>query len=381
MRAVTAPFDILWQKEPDDVADALAVMRYQRLRHHAPLHYAVMMVLVTAAMFIGSSAVPAAVRYGIPLTIIGMSAWRLVYWAFRSPAELAPDAARRVVRFATGYATTVAVICSCWAVGSWASLDSSVGVYYALMMVVGTVATVVFVAAIRAAAYATLLTGMTPVTMMLVNGDRSDMAAATVIFAAAAYLARMVFQQHEQMVQLLRLQQQMHGLAYTDPLTGIANRRALVEALDEGTSANAGSQKLAIALVDLNGFKPINDNYGHAMGDSVLQQVAQRLKAGCEHGARAYRLGGDEFAILFTGDSSTDARNHMDRMLTALIPPFEAGAHSVRIGACLGIAQFPGDGVTGADLIAAADRALYRAKAMTNGEIMTSRLSRSGRRA
>lgn len=365
----TPPIRGLWPAIPDNVADDMAVLRYTRLRAHAPIQYLVMIVVVFAAMFIGSPAVPAAVRFGIPIAVISLSLWRLFYWVVRSPESLSATEARRMTRFATFYSTGVATFCSCWAIGSCLSLSGDMRAYYALLMVVGSVSATLCVSSIRFAAYANMIAGMAPVTaLLLLNGQRLDNVAAAVIVAAAAYMVRMVHQQHEQTVQLLQLQRQMHALAYTDPLTGVANRRAMQQALSRALDAAKGSGQLAVALLDLNGFKPVNDCFGHAAGDALLRQVAQRLSSCADNHVEVARLGGDEFAILMEHRSPDQARAFTDQLLASLATPFVIDGQQLRIGASAGVAHWPADGTDCEQLLDAADRALYRAKALVRGD-------------
>ena len=156
----------------------------------------------------------------------------------------------------------------------------------------------------------------------------------------------------------------MRFLAGHDALTGLPNRRLFEETVERELAAIAvtGGQA-ALLCVDLDGFKQINDVFGHPAGDALLIEVASRLRG--EIGARytAARLGGDEFAVLTTGPTAADASGDTARALIAsLTASFQLNDARVDVGCSVGVAVFPRDGQTYEDLLRAADMALYRAK-------------------
>lgn len=154
-------------------------------------------------------------------------------------------------------------------------------------------------------------------------------------------------------------------LATHDPLTGLGNRallsqelpRALARSLRQGTS-------LALGLLDLDGFKAVNDRLGHAGGDRLLQVVAQRLQAAVRASDLVVRLGGDEFVVLWEGITGPDDLPELvARLETGVGQPVVIGADRVQIGFSLGATCFPADPEDGDALLRHADWALYRAKA------------------
>jgi diguanylate cyclase (GGDEF)-like protein len=153
-----------------------------------------------------------------------------------------------------------------------------------------------------------------------------------------------------------------------DALTGLANRYELGERL---TDALAGSPEghVACVVVDLDGFKPINDSFGHAVGDEVLAAVAARLKAAVREGNgrgpdTVARLGGDEFVILTATDAAGPAAI-VQRVRQALAGPISSSAGPLRIGASIGIAVSRRDGDAD-DLLRRADKAMFRIKLARN---------------
>ncbi len=159
-------------------------------------------------------------------------------------------------------------------------------------------------------------------------------------------------------------EQRARELAFQDPLTGLANRRQFDEALNAAIAAppRAGAAH-AVFLLDLNGFKQINDVYGHGVGDELLINVAQRLVSAVREGDLVARLGGDEFAILGCHLMGAEAATSIAiRILHALEEPISAGKHNHQVRSGIGIALIPGDAGTLQEALRKADVALYRAK-------------------
>ncbi len=146
-------------------------------------------------------------------------------------------------------------------------------------------------------------------------------------------------------------------LAEFDVMTGLANRSQFQSRL-----ADAG----ALILVDLDGFKQVNDTYGHAVGDDCLREAARRLRAACRDAALVARIGGDEFAVLLDGAPSDPALDtQAAAIIAALTRDFDDDGRAIALGASAGIAR--ADGCDADDLFARADAALYAAKAAGRG--------------
>ncbi|MGB6132669.1 MAG: EAL domain-containing protein [Acidobacteriaceae bacterium] len=155
----------------------------------------------------------------------------------------------------------------------------------------------------------------------------------------------------------------LRRMTLMDDITGLPNRRLLSDRLSQCV-ARARREKKMVALlcVDLDGFKLVNDSYGHANGDVLLAQVGQRLKGRFRHADTLARVGGDEFAlVLDTLQSRNDARVIAETVLDLLRPAFEIAGHTVQIGASIGVSIFPDAAETG-QLMQQADCAMYAAK-------------------
>ncbi len=162
-----------------------------------------------------------------------------------------------------------------------------------------------------------------------------------------------------------RIRAEAHAthLAHHDPLTGLPNRMQFRQKLETALERAArDGLELAVHYLDLDGFKPVNDTFGHAAGDMLLQQVAERLKSVLRNGDLVARLGGDEFAILQHA-SATNVADIADRCILALGKPFGIADRQIGISVSIGIAVAPENGLDPDELMSAADTALYQAKA------------------
>jgi diguanylate cyclase (GGDEF)-like protein/PAS domain S-box-containing protein len=159
-------------------------------------------------------------------------------------------------------------------------------------------------------------------------------------------------------------EERIHYLAYYDALTGLPNRSLLMKLVDHALSVAQRSQAQASLLfVDLNRFKPINDTFGHSVGDRLLQQVATRFRDALRNEDILARLGGDEFVIGLFDLNESDCSSHVaQKLLASLEAPFLIDDHELKIGASIGISTFPQDGDDSVTLLRLADIAMYRAK-------------------
>ena len=159
-------------------------------------------------------------------------------------------------------------------------------------------------------------------------------------------------------------QQQLEHIAHYDALTHLPNRVLLADRLQHAIrQCQRRRHSLAVVFLDLDGFKAVNDRHGHAVGDSLLIALAQRMKAALREGDTLARMGGDEFvAILVDLEQAQDCSPVLDRLLLAASSPFEVGATVLQVSASMGLTIYPQDGSDADLLIRHADQAMYTAK-------------------
>ncbi|MGH8147259.1 MAG: putative bifunctional diguanylate cyclase/phosphodiesterase [Rhodanobacteraceae bacterium] len=153
--------------------------------------------------------------------------------------------------------------------------------------------------------------------------------------------------------------QELSHLAMHDALTKLPNRRLLEERLAQAIQAHA---RFALMLMDLDGFKNINDAFGHHLGDRLLVEVAHRLASARRSADTVARQGGDEFVVLVRIESRDEAELAARRLLDLVLQPITIGNHQLNVSSSIGIALYPDDGADPAVLLSNADAAMYRAK-------------------
>ncbi len=162
----------------------------------------------------------------------------------------------------------------------------------------------------------------------------------------------------------------LQALARTDALTGLHNRRGLQQVLEEKLPSAGPGRLLALYLLDLDGFKPVNDRYGHDTGDALLIAVGQRLKGRVRQGDLVARLGGDEFVVLAMGVADSEGADTLGKALVdRLSEPFDVLGQRCVIGATIGYALAPLDGRSAAELLKRADVAMYAGKRSGRGRL------------
>ncbi|MGE8503495.1 MAG: diguanylate cyclase domain-containing protein [Pseudomonas sp.] len=164
--------------------------------------------------------------------------------------------------------------------------------------------------------------------------------------------------------QLRERERELRHAAFHDLLTELPNRRYLVERCESALAhAQRHNESVALMLIDLDHFKPINDRFGHAAGDLMLQVIAKRLREHVRAGDAVARLGGDEFAALICGsDAESQAREIAARLLAELSEPVHYGAERLRVTISIGVALYPSHANNFTGLYKIADQALYRVK-------------------
>jgi diguanylate cyclase len=201
--------------------------------------------------------------------------------------------------------------------------------------------------------------GLVALTLLAVGQftELSDAAGALAIVTFIAGIARAALTVTERL-------RESNRLALTDDLTGLGNRRFLIERLD---AAIARGNSFALLLIDLDGFKELNDTLGHHAGDDVLRQIGPRLARSVRGYDALARLGGDEFALVLEPGEEAAATAAGSRVRTALDRSFEVESISVHVDASVGIALFPVHGGTSNGLLRRADVAMYEAKRRRTG--------------
>lgn len=274
--------------------------------------------------------------------------------------EIEATAARRLERlFAASY-LTFAVLLGAFAARVMQVSDPQVQTVVAALTV-GYAAGVAAGIALRPwiSVPALLTAVIPPAAVSALSGDLTHAVLALVLLALLAGGLGSMVRRYRSEIEKIAMRHAFASLARTDHLTGLLNRFALGEAFDQARQADGS---IALHCVDLDGFKPVNDTYGHPTGDKLLIQVADRLKALCRSGDVAARLGGDEFVLVRRGiEHASEADLLGRRIARSLGRPYEIEGRSIRVGASVGSAVGAKQELL-SDVLGMADRDLYRVK-------------------
>lgn len=361
---------------PSHVRDAIVVEQYRRIGAQKPLLYLTIASTAFAAGMASQGNFPAFYRYVIPLLVILHCAVRAISWLRLERGVIDPQTARKQLRMSIGAiaaSTSLATMCT---LSAYFQTDQSIRSLESVVLVLGLLAVTNCHASLPQAAITPMLFGNLPVALvMMTSGDPHGLAVGLAIAMVSLMHVQLIYRRYREMVENLTLQHEMRELANTDALTGLHNRRFFLEQLDAQIAAAAEGSGPTIAMLDLDGFKLVNDQHGHAAGDELLCQVGDRLRIACPDDLIVARIGGDEFAILMLAGSDVLPTDLASVALSALTRPFTLAAGLVRVGASLGLSNYPHDGVTGSALLAFADAALYAVKAERGRRKSDKRLS------
>ena len=381
-----------------DFSAALLREQYRSLARLGPYVHGVVIVAALALFAVAAPTRSLLEGVLLPAALIAVSVLRLISW-FRARAGVEVetlDVVRRKVRAASvlgptlTFAFAVVTVVSTWQDGV---------VEFALALIaVWVVAAVCAFCLNRLASEANVIVVAATAPLIvafLARGAESTICLAALIAIAAGFVIRMLGENFRMFAEIVRsrfliAEQQRAAeearlaavtIALTDDLTGLPNRRCFQSLLaDRIRMATETGEPFALGLLDLDGFKPINDAHGHPVGDAILRQVADRLAKAMDGRGSAARIGGDEFAILCDGIGARgDAIALGEEIQSVFATPFAVQSLGVRLTCACGFALFPSCAAAPDELVRAADTALYRAKAIGRGRVDV-RTERSGGR-
>ena len=292
-------------------------------------------------------------------------------------AAMPVAAMRRQLRFSAALVATLGTVFTAWSLALAPYGDAYARTHVAFFMSITVIGCVFCLVHLRAAALALTVIVTVPFTaVFLMSGNLVLIAIALNFGMVSVIMTVLMFRHFGEFRALIRsrcelaaLSQENSRIAHSDSLTGLANRRSFFRDLQPLIdAADAEGREFALGMIDLDGFKPINDVYGHGAGDVVLAEVGRRLLDVLGPGAGLARLGGDEFAFVLPGSHGPDAMLRAGRdICDALETPIGLPTGVAQIGASIGFAVYPGMARDLAQLVERADYALYFAKGNRRG--------------
>ena len=353
-------------------AGELLAEQFRSLASQVPTMY---MILVTNAFFLQFVTSeerwdPRSYLAPMALAVIAVlrtrSWWRISGGALPGEADM-----KRAMAATKAVALIVALGIAVWSIYVLRTADPLRLSYVPLFTALTAITCAACLIGLPIAAYFVIGAGALPLSLALIaSGDAALVSTGANLVLIAILMLGWVRRQHLQLRRLVsahaeteREKMKAAELASSDHLTGLANRRAFLEALSGGV---APGRDMAVAMLDLDGFKAINDTFGHSTGDKVLRAVADRLRVLLAPSDLLARLGGDEFALLLHDVDGLDAAEARLRPVAAAFDrPFTVDGKALRIGTSIGVAH--AGACANVDLIHRADLALYECKANRGG--------------
>ena len=367
---------------------ALLREQYRSLARLGPYVHGI--VIVAALAFLGATAPTGSLLNGIllPVALIAVSLFRLISW-FRARATVeveALDLVRRKMRAASVLGPTLTfAFALTTAISTWRDSVAEFALALVAVWVVAAVCAICLNMLAREASIIVVAATVPLIVAFLARGAELTLGLAALVAIGACFVIRMLDENFRMFAEIVRsrfviaerqraaeeARQAAMTIALTDDLTGLPNRRCFQTLLaDRIRTATETGEPFALGLIDLDGFKPINDAHGHPVGDRILSQVADRLAKAMDGRGSAARIGGDEFAILCDGISARDEAVALGREIQAIFAtPFDVPPLGVRLTCACGFALFPSSAAEPSELVRLADAALYRAKASGPGGV------------
>ncbi len=342
-----------------------------------PLLYFILSVNTIALAFTHLGIAPVSLSVVFPGILVGACAIRCLIWLRRRGRTVEPKAAARTLRATVVLGGVLGFAFLSWALSLFPYGDTSRHGHIMFFVGITVVSCIFCLMHVRAAAL--MLTGMVIapfVIFLLASGDMVQAAIGLNLFlvtVAMVYILFICSRQFAAMVngevETRRLSNENFRLANVDSLTDLPNRRQFFHRLSVlAEQARTENRKFVVGVLDLDGFKAVNDLYGHGVGDRVLQSAGQRLLAVSDDTQFIARLGGDEFGIIVDAGLDPEAVLAVGaRVCSAFDAPFSVAGIVAQIGGSVGFALAPDAGTTAELLYERADYALYHAKARYRG--------------
>ena len=382
MRYIFSGFSALARFDENDAGLSLA--QFRAFSKQIPLLYFVLVSNTIALSFTHWSVAPRFMTLAIPAILYGVSIFRLLGWWRSRHKTVSLEDARRRLRTTIYLAVVLGGSFTAWALALYPYGDAFQKGHVAFYMANTVIGCIFCLMHMRAAALTLMAIVIVPFTVFFFSTGNVVFSAIAInmLLVSVAMILILIanYRDFSDLIQAQReltLRQQQtqelsdenYRLANIDSLAGIPNRRYFFAELERRLEqAKAQGHSLAVGVIDLDGFKPINDAFGHMIGDRVLQVAANRLGRVAREGMFAARLGGDEFGIILSAGEDEETLEALgDEICDKIGQTIVFPGISVQVAGSLGFALFPGAGTRAQELFEKADYALYHAKQHRRG--------------
>ncbi|QDH32963.1 EAL domain-containing protein [Porphyrobacter sp. YT40] len=358
--------------------------QYANLRRQVPLLYLLLIIIAFASVYLMAGSVPILIIGPVVGLFVTVASIRMVWWLWflPEPGELDVSEVRALLR-----RTTWAVLPICLSYLGYSFLLDAFGdpgqrAGVAICLVMTAIGCIFCLMHLPQAALLVNLTTMVPYALyQVISGNETFLMVSLIAGIVTTLMFRVSLNAHETFIELInsrselaaqrgeaeRLASENASFAMTDALTGLPNRRLFLARLDDRVQQSIRDRgSFVVGVLDLDRFKPVNDIYGHAVGDQLLVEVGQRLQSLSGANLLIARLGGDEFGLLVDGDD--DAAAAIGAQVIAMLhQPFQIDGQRLSVGCSIGFASFPYAGASASVIFDRADYALYTVKADRRG--------------
>lgn len=349
------------QSVPADMRDSLDLKRYERLQARIPVLYLTLSIVAIAAGFATGQRFSIYLNLILPAIMLGACALRMAFWRRAKAMGIDAETARESMRGSTILAVILIAFGSAWTVLGYYTADETRRALAPVFILLSCFACANSMSSVPVASILALILGLVPISVVMISsGDAGLIAMAVSMLLVTGLQVRMIVSRYLEIGLNLVLQNELETIANTDALTGVHNRRAFTARLTESIERG---RPFALVMMDLDGFKPVNDQHGHGTGDALLCAVAQRLRDRCGREDFVARIGGDEFALILGDPGDVASIERWSGWIKAEVAkPYGIAGLAVRVSASVGVASFPDEARDAESLLTAADRALYKAK-------------------
>ncbi|MFP3185299.1 MAG: EAL domain-containing protein [Paraburkholderia sp.] len=356
---------------PDRNPDLL-IAQYRAFTFQMPLMYVILMINTWGVATTHMHVAPRWITVDIPVAMTLLSLVRVIGWLRRSRREATFDAALKALSGTQKLSGMIAIAFTLWAFALFPYGGAYEKAHVAFYMAITVIGVIFCMMHLRSAAFtvAFIVNGSFVVFFSLSSNLVFVAIAINTALVSAAMLAILLIH-YRDFTGMVSARSENFQLANIDSLTGLANRRAFFSYLDNAyTQAKSTGGRLAVGIVDLDGFKSVNDIYGHATGDKLLQTIGLRLKEACPANYYVARLGGDEFSIVASNFGDTRELVAMGELIcSAIRMAAPLGDTTLQIGGSIGFSVYPDMAADTEQLFANADYALYHGKRTSRGKV------------
>ncbi|GGZ26587.1 putative bifunctional diguanylate cyclase/phosphodiesterase [Asticcacaulis endophyticus] len=364
---------------------ALVRAQFEAFTKQAPILYFILTTNALTVSYTYYGEAPIWLAVYIPVTFGILCAVRLRVWWQRRHAQYDDAQILKQLRLTHKLAVGLAIGFTAWSLALYPYGDPYAQGLIAFFMALTVIGCIFCLMHVRSAALLVTLIVNTPFIIFFMFEGHAALRAVAVNLAlvsiAMIFILMVYYRDFANLVQSRkdltvkqeeteRLSDDNFRIANLDSLTDLPNRRRFFAALNLTFEiCHKSGDRFAIGIVDLDGFKPVNDTYGHATGDRVLIEAGRRLQSLCGSNIILSRLGGDEFGLVVTGNPSDSDLMALGQKLGEIVRlPYDIGASHAQISACIGFATFPDSANTPDGLFERADYALYYAKRHLRGQ-------------